>query len=181
MDIGGDHRAVYPTLLAFLHLFILGISHEDVVDGFPGLRQNGFDRSAQGGFLETLIGKPDPAKVPITTRVKDMKGKIFIAETFGLLHNGRPKNLLRTHPMSSCALGSDITSKVLPDHLRDDRILLKDVADSLQLLGPWMLHGRDQYRHLITSSFAHFLVAPFPVLFEDGNLSITTTGENCLP
>ena len=77
MDIGGDHSAVNPTRLAVLHLFILGISHEDVVDGFPGLRRNGFDRSAEGRFLHPLIDKPDPAEVPITARSKNMKGKIL--------------------------------------------------------------------------------------------------------
>jgi len=153
----------------------------DVVDRFPSLRRNSFDRSAQGGLFHPLIGKPDPAKVPIAARVKDMKSKVLIAEPFGLFHNSCPKNLLRTHPMGSCPLGLDMTSKVLPGHLRDDRVLVKDVADSVQLLGPWMLHGRNQNRHLIKLSFAHFLVAPFSVLFEDRNLSITTAGETCLP
>jgi hypothetical protein len=81
MDIGGDHRAVYPTLLAFPHLATLGISHEDIVDCFPDLSRNGFDRSAEGSFLHPLIGKPDPAEVPITSRVEDMKSEIFIFET----------------------------------------------------------------------------------------------------
>jgi hypothetical protein len=83
--------------------------------------------------------------------------------------------------MGSCAKRLNITSKVLPDHVRDDRGLVKDVADSLQLLGAWMLHARNQYRHLIKLSLAHFWVAPFSVLFEDRNLSITTAGEICLP
>jgi hypothetical protein len=83
--------------------------------------------------------------------------------------------------MGSCPKRSAMMSKVLPGHLSDDRVLVKDVADSLQLLGPWMLYARNQYRHLINLSFAYFLVVPFSVLFEEGNLSITTADEICLP
>jgi hypothetical protein len=56
-------------------------------------------------------------------------------------------------------------SKVLPDHLREDRVLATDVADWLLLLGSRMLHGRDQYRHLLTLLLAHFLIAPFSMFF----------------
>jgi hypothetical protein len=161
MDIGGDHRAVYPALPAFLNVDILTISHEDVIDGFPSLRRNGFYRSAKGGSFKSLMGKPDPAEVPITSRVKNMKGEIFIAEALGLLHDGSPKNLLRTHPMGSSPPGLDTASKVLPHHLGNDRVSIKDVADSVQLLGSRMVNGGDQYRHLITLLLAHFLVDPF--------------------
>jgi hypothetical protein len=81
MNIGGDHRAVYPALLSFLHPLVLGISHKDVVDGFPRLRRNGFDRCTKGGFLEPILGKTDLAEVPIASRVQNMKGEILITSS----------------------------------------------------------------------------------------------------
>ena len=75
-------------------------------------------------------------------------------------------------------------SEVLPDHLGNDRVAVKDSADSVELLGSWMVYGCDRQGHLSVLFFAHFRVTPFfalVVFFGKGNQLITTREEFCPP
>jgi hypothetical protein len=65
-----------------------------------------------------------------------------------------------------CGVTANQTSKVLPNYLGDDRVLVKDVAYSLLPVGSWLLYGLDRYRHLITLLFAHFQVTPISIFLK---------------
>jgi hypothetical protein len=129
------------------------------------------------------VGKTKPAEVPIAGRVQKMKGKLLITESLHLLDYGSPKHLLSAHAMSAAILVMYMRGKVLPHHFRNDRVLIKDLADTQQFLGSWMFNGRDQQRHLILSFLAHFGATPFfvVVVFDDRNHFIATRQEICPP
>jgi hypothetical protein len=123
------------------------------------------------------VGHADPAEGAITTGVHNMEGQIFITETLGLLHDGSSKNLLSTYAMSTPLVMFNITSKILPNHLGDDRVAVKEFADSFEFLGPGVVYGSDHQGHLILLFLAHFGVTPFfalVVVFGNGNQFITT-------
>jgi hypothetical protein len=123
------------------------------------------------------MGHADPAEGAIATGIHNMKGQILITETLGLLHDSSPKYLLGTYAMGAPLPVFNITGKILPDHLGNDRVAVKECADSFKLLGPWVVYGSDHQGHLIVLFLAHFGAAPFfglVVVFGKDNQFITT-------